>query len=380
MLSDMSDYDRRAWEALIQARERSMARSPRRLVPAAVRERASKGVSRVSDRAKELPGADQVDQVVQAVIEGGTEGLARLANGSLSTTKILGAYRKAGHPIEMVSDIRELELRLVDQTKPHLDRRYIAAAGFAGAGAGVAVTGGEVAALGGAVVGGGAGAAGGAGIGAAPGAGAGAAPGTATVLSAMAADAAATVLASIRAIFHVAQYYGYDTNQPDERLRALGVLNLATATDAATKQMAYRELNKLANLIVRNATWATLDRNVMGRILRKVLQQQADRVTRQKLSNLVPVAGIVIGAGMNMRMLSRVTDTADWYYRERFLREKYGIAVDDSAVEADVDDEAVDIPLTDIIEEEVAIAESTENPDEALPEGDGNSRNGDPNG
>lgn len=376
-MQHMSDYDRRAWEDLIRARERSLARNPRRLVPAGVRDRVGKAGSTVVDRAKELPAAEQIDKAVRAVMEGGTEGLARLANGSLWTTKILGDYRASGHAIEMVSDIRELELRVVDQITPHLDRRYIAAVAASGAGAGAAITGGELAAVGGAIVGGGAGAVGG-GIGAAPGAGVGAAPGTATVLTAMAADAGATVLASIRAIFHIAQYYGYDTNEPDERLRALGVLNVSTAGDAATKQAAYRELDKLANLIVRNATWATLDQNVIGRILHKVLQQQAGRVTKQKLSNLVPVAGIVIGAGFNMRMLSRVTDAADWYYRERFLREKYAITDDESAVKADADEEVVDIPLADIIEEEIALEESGNDLDEAPTWADDHSRDDPP--
>ena len=359
-MQQMSDYDRRSWEALVRARQRSLARGPRRFIPTSVRAGASRAGSDVARRAKALPRADQVQQAVTAALEGGTAGLARLANGSLSTRKIIGDYRDAGHAIEMVSDIRVLELRVVDQVKPRLDRRYIAAVGASGAGAGVAITTGELVALAGAIMGGGVGGVAGAGIGAAPGAGVGAAPGTATVLAAMATDAAATVLAGVRAIFHIAHYYGYDTNEPDERLQALGVLNLATAGDAVTKQAAYRELNRLANLIVRNATWAKLNENVMTRILQKVLQQQAGRVTKQKLSNLVPVAGIVVGAGFNMRMLSRVTDTADWYYRERFLREKYAISTDNTEPVVDVDAEPVvdaelgDVALTDLIEQEVA--------------------------
>lgn len=351
----MNEYDGQAWETVIARRESALARSPRRLVPAAIRRRVGEAGGTVAGKARDLPMADEAQRTIRAVVEGGTEGLARLANGSLATGKILKDYRSEGWDVTLISDIRGLDLRTVDTVKPKLDIRYLAAGATSGAAAGVAIAGGEIAALVGAVGGGAAGAAGGAGVGVVPGAGAGAAPGAAVVLAAMAADAAATTLASVRAIFHTAQYYGYDTNAPDERLRALGVLNLATARDVASKQAAYRELDKLVNLLVRNATWKQLDANVVGRIIHKVLKQQATVVTKRKLGSALPVAGIVLGVGFNLRMLSRVTDTAELYYRERFLREKYGISDEDESVPAmpASDEDVIDIPLADVVEEEL---------------------------
>jgi len=74
----------------------------------------------------------------------------------------------------------------------------------------------------------------------------------------MVTDAAAATFSAMRLTFETAAYYGYDANRPEERLRAMGVLNVATAIDQATKNSAYRELNRLVGLIVRNATWKKL--------------------------------------------------------------------------------------------------------------------------
>jgi len=53
------------------------------------------------------------------------------------------------------------------------------------------------------------------------------------------------------------------------------------------------------------------DDHVVSHIIHKVLRQQASAVTKRKLSSALPVAGIVLGVGFNLRMLSRVTDTAE---------------------------------------------------------------------
>lgn len=42
----------------------------------------------------------------------------------------------------------------------------------------------------------------------------------------------------------------------------------------------------------------------------------------RQLGQAVPVLGTVLGAGMNARLLSSVTDDANHIYRERFLRER----------------------------------------------------------
>jgi hypothetical protein len=75
------------------------------------------------------------------------------------------------------------------------------------------------------------------------------------------------------------------------------------------------------------------------------------RLTKRKLAQAVPLAGVVIGAGLNARMLARVADEANYLYRERFLREKYDLVVDVVA-EPVTDDENV-VSIVDIIDAEI---------------------------
>ena len=72
------------------------------------------------------------------------------------------------------------------------------------------------------------------------------------------------------------------------------------------------------------------------------------RLTQRKLAQAIPVAGIVIGAGLNAKLLSRIVDDAEHLYRERFLRERYGLT------QAEVGPpEDSTIPITDIVDAEI---------------------------
>ena len=62
-------------------------------------------------------------------------------------------------------------------------------------------------------------------------------------------------------------------------------------------------------------------------VIEKVFTRLGFRITQRKLGQAVPVVGTLIGAGMNARLLSSVIDDAEHIYRERFLRERYGMDV-----------------------------------------------------
>ena len=55
-------------------------------------------------------------------------------------------------------------------------------------------------------------------------------------------------MAANRAVAHMAAYYGYDLDHPDERLFALAVLSMGTAAETG-KAAAYIELNKLVQML-----------------------------------------------------------------------------------------------------------------------------------
>jgi hypothetical protein len=156
------------------------------------------------------------------------------------------------------------------------------------------------------------------------GAGVGGAPGLGTVTGTIAADTAFTLTLMNRAVAHTALYYGYDTSEPAEAIFAMSVLGLGTATTSGAKLAAYQELSKLTQMLARRATWKQLNEHVLPAIAAKVAARFGFKITQRKLGTLVPIAGVVVGAGLNYQLVDSITDAAYWAYRERFIREKTG--------------------------------------------------------
>ena len=143
----------------------------------------------------------------------------------------------------------------------------------------------------------------------------------------MAVDAAAVLVASMRAIAHTAAYYGYDTGLPEEQMFAASVFSFGLAEQAG-KSAAYIELNKVVQALARRATWDQLNKLTATKVMRVVYLRLGIRLTQRKLGEAIPVLGIVVGAGTNAWLLGRLTRDADYLYRERFLRDKYGLSAD----------------------------------------------------
>ena len=333
MTFEMTPYDRRAWAEIEKWREKRLTARTRRLIPQKVRGRLSEAGRGAKARFEGLPGAGEFEALFVKALGGLVDLGSRAAMATVRDGAILEAYRKHGHDVQVIDDITKVGLRDIDKVKPNLALAYAGTAGVEGAAAGFMISGGEIVAAGGAVAG----------------AGAGAAPGIGTIVGVMAADAAAVLVAANRAVAHTAAYYGYDLDHPDERLFALAVLSMGTATQAG-KGAAYVELNKLVQMLARRATWDQLRQNVVTGVIEKVFTRLGFRITQRKLGQAVPVVGTVFGASMNARLLLSVVDDADRIYRERFLRERYGL---DLEVVPDVVDEEPDvIDIAEILEGE----------------------------
>src|SRR5437764_15221826 len=100
----MDDYDKKAWDALERERQRQLARSPRRLVPGPVRQRAGELAHRAHDGASSVPGFGQAEDVVVEVLRAAGEVGAKLAADALWQSRIIPAYRDAGHSVELITD------------------------------------------------------------------------------------------------------------------------------------------------------------------------------------------------------------------------------------------------------------------------------------
>jgi hypothetical protein len=69
----MDDYDKKAWDGLERERRRQLARSPRRLVPGPVRERAGKLARRAHEGASSVPGFEQAEDLVEELLKAAGE-------------------------------------------------------------------------------------------------------------------------------------------------------------------------------------------------------------------------------------------------------------------------------------------------------------------
>lgn len=341
----LTEYEQGALREVTERKAQQVARSPRRIVPEPVKDRAGDLAHRVGG----LPGVGKIGGKVGAAYlqtaAGASRAVSRLSSSSLSEERILRAYRRRGVDVSSLEDIRGLDLHEVERrVKPkRMDLVYASLAAAEGAAAGAVITGGEVLATGGSVAG----------------LGAGGAPGLGTVAGAMAVDAAVVLAAAQRVVSHTGLYYGYDPNDPAEAAFALSVVNLGSAVTAGGKMAAYRELSALTQMLARRATWKQLNEHVLPRIAQQFAVRFGGRLTQRKLGQLVPVVGIGVGALMNFRLIDNVAEAAYWTYRERFLLDKGADADREWASSFSLDpadgdgqgEDEVEIDLLEIIED-----------------------------
>lgn len=337
----MTSFDRDQWREIQQWL--APGERPRRVLPVRAQgllARGSELASAAKSRTQEVPGADLVAKTFSDSVSALVDTLTKASDASVRRESVVKAFVKRGHAVQELEDIRDLDLRTVMKVMPRLDLAYIGAATAEGAAAGFIMSGGAVAAVGGAAAG-----------------GVGALPGASALVGTMAADAATVLGASSRVVAHTAAYYGYDTSLPNEQLFASAVLGAAMSNgDGTSKQAAYMAVNRLMGDLARRKTWEQLNKNVVTQLVRAVYKTLGLRLTQGKLAQAVPVVGVLAGAGMNARILTRVADTAEHLYRQRFLEGKYGVATAEDVAGGDGDEELIaraEQDLEDVLEGEL---------------------------
>jgi hypothetical protein len=304
--NDADAYERRAYERLIAEVNKPSTRYAR--AAGRLSESVGGAARRVAER---LPNrvTDVADDALRTAMDGLRDLTLEPAMRSVRFELVAAAYANAGHEVASLDEVQVLPLRVIDDVMPGLRWRYAAGTAAEGAVAGAVISGGELLATFGSVAG----------------AGAGAAPGGGAIVSAMAVDAATVVGAMARVVAHVGAYHGYDCRRAEESLFALSVINWSSAGTSAAKVEAYLALSKLTQQLARSATWAVLGEHVLVQAIQKLYARLGVRLTQRKLGQLVPVAGITIGAGMNAAILSKVAADALTAYRVRYFVEKYGL-------------------------------------------------------
>lgn len=272
-------YERQAWLDVQEHKRRQAQRSPRALLPDSAREKLDDLSARVREYLDSAPGFDRFASAFGRALDGVFGVVGKVGARSVSSRRIVGAYRKRNIAIASLREVRGLPLEDVDRVKPSLGLVYAGATMISGTVLGFLAGGGAIVAAGGSIVS----------------AGAASAPTMGVVASILATDAAVTVGAVNRGLAHVAGYYGYDYRLREERLFALGVMNAALA--GTGKAAAYAELNKIVQQLARNAAWQRLNEHAIARISQRVLERFGYNLTKRKLGEMVPVIGALIGGG-----------------------------------------------------------------------------------
>jgi len=327
-LSRLSLYEQQAWDRI--QRWRWDEANGRSRVPAPVRKQA-RNVGQIASKAwKTTPGTAQIDEVLGRVLAGGNQALTDAVAASLRRDRILQAARRAGSAIDELSDLRTLDLRIIDEILPSLSLRYAATSAVTGAGSGFVAGGGTAA-----IVGTG---------------GVAAAPGGLAVAGALAGDVVATLALAARVVTHYAGYYGYDTREESEKAVLLAVIGVGVAGEGAAKQAALLHVRQVAMMIARRATWKELGEEAVVKLVQSLFAKLSLRLTHRKLAQALPIAGIAAGAGLNYALMRKVGTAASFMYRERFLIDKYSLDSDEPTPDlADVLDVAAveEVPAID---------------------------------
>lgn len=312
-LSDLSPYEQQAWKSIQKWKDAPARRS---VVPEKVHAKAKDLGTGVADAWKAVPGTGQFTDVMEKVLAGGNQALTDAVAASLRRDRILQAARDAGADVHELADLRKLDLELIDKICPGLNIRYAATSAATGAGSGFVAGGGTAAIMGTG--------------------GVAAAPGGLAVGSALAADVVATIGLAARVVTHYAGYYGYDAREEEEKAVLLAVISVGVVGEGAARQAAMLHIRQVAMMIARRATLKELGEEVIVKLIQGLFAKLSVNMTKRKLGQALPVAGIALGAGFNYGLMRKVGTAASFAYRERFLIEKHGL--DDEVPTPNLDD------------------------------------------
>ncbi|MFJ4481354.1 EcsC family protein [Streptomyces longwoodensis] len=288
----------------------------------------AKGAQKVGTTAR--GAADALPDWSGTAVQSVRQTLGRVSRAGLSAPRVLALHQKRGHEVESLADLRRLDLEQVDAVRGRKASWYYpAAAALSGAGAGLVISGGELVL--------------------AASAGAAAAPSGGAIAGAFAADTAAVIGLASRAVGQISLFYGYDPEEPAEKLFVMSVINVGTASSATAKNAAMADISRLTQALFRGKTWEVLGDSVVTKVSKEFAKAFGFRLTKKGLGKAVPAFGIVVGSTLNWATLEGIVDAADMAYRRRFLLEKYPhladgeasgpITDDDSDVPGDADEE-----------------------------------------
>lgn len=126
-------------------------------------------------------------------------------------------------------------------------------------------------------------------------------------------------------VTHYAGYYGYDAREEEEKAVILAVIGVGVVGEGAAKQAAMLQVRQVAMMVARRAAWKELSEETIVKLIQGLFAKLSVNLTKRKLGQALPAAGIALGAGFNYKLMRKVGTAASFAYRERFLIEKYSL-------------------------------------------------------
>ncbi|MEY9485768.1 hypothetical protein RKD26_001562 [Streptomyces calvus] len=162
-------------------------------------------------------------------------------------------------------------------------------------------------------------------------------------LTALTADILVVQVLSTSIAARIAYSYGYDAKDPEEQEFIHRLVQQSFMAQAA-KAKPLRDTARAASAVRGRVNWSQklrTDHRLLAALekLMKQLGPAGSRVPVKNVAKVVPVVGVLIGAGMNAAVLGRVAAEAQRYCQTRFLCEKYGLPLP-AALTAGWDDDA----------------------------------------
>lgn len=332
--SPMSEYERKAYERLTAPPQDS-----RSLLPQWARDTGSRVARSIQTGASKVPG----NEVIAEAYAKAAKGLMDFTTGngihSVSLDGSIRRHQKKGHEVQQAQDFLRLDLRQCDEMLPNRKRIHELAAVAEGAASSLLITGAEVSTT---VSGG---------------------TTAAIALGTIAADSVIVMAGLGRVVAEVAVSYGFDPNLPEEEIFALQVLGLGMAVGSGAKATALASLSRLTQDMMRRATWTQLNDHLLVVVINRAFATMGLRLTQKKLAQVVPVVGIFVSSGVNLRLLHQVHDAAIQAYRLRFLTEKYGLAAPTLTAivpGAEFEQDEVVLQIDELLDEAVREAQTDE--------------------
>lgn len=249
---------------------------------AKVRGRVDEAWSSATDFARQIPGVEwTIDNIVTGLLDLTNE----ITHDSVWRDGIFREFGRNEIVVGSLEEIRDLDLEQIDTVTKGLKAKYVSLAGAEGAATGFAGFAGIV------------------------------------------PDIVALVAMNLRAAGEYATYCGFDITTQKERLYALQILDYVAKSNDNAKELAIEPAYRVAKKVATSQGVNAIEQLGFNEAVERIARAIGMNLTGRKLSQVVPVAGAAVGAGLNVLYTRKVCATAHFLYRERFLERKYGAEV-----------------------------------------------------